>query len=315
MNENGRKIVVVGTGFVGATISYSLIARNLVNDLVLIDINDQKAHGEAVDISHAAPVFGSAKVRAGEYKDVKDSDIIIITAGVNRKPGETRLDLASKNVGIMKSIVEEIMKYYNGGLFIIVSNPVDVITTMVQKWTGLPAEKIIGSGTSLDTVRLRQTLYEMYNVDVKNIHASVIGEHGETQFPYWSGVAIGSVPLKKYPKTDGTYITDEEMERIAQDVTKSGAYIIKNKGATYFGVASAVSEIVDAICGCRNKIIPVSMVKDELYGMKNVALSVPRIIGRSGIVADVPITLTAEEEEKMKKSAENVYSIVKEFIK
>ena len=315
MNQNGRKIVVVGTGFVGASISYSLVARNLVNELVLVDINEQKALGEAVDISHAAPVFGSATVRSGSYEDVKDCDIIVITAGVNRKPGETRLDLAGKNIGIMKSIIDEIMKYYNGSLFVIVSNPVDVITTMIQKWTGVPAEKIIGSGTSLDTVRLRQRLFEMYDVDVKNIHATVIGEHGETQFPHWSGAAIGSVPLTNYPKKDGTYITAEEMEQISVDVAKSGAFIIKNKGATYFGVASAVSEIVDAICGCRNKIIPVSMVKEELYVMKNIALSVPRIVGRRGIISDVPIILSDEENEKMKKSAENVYSIIKEFIK
>lgn len=314
MNHNGRKIVVVGTGFVGATISYSLVVRNLVQELVLIDINQEKALGEAVDISHAAPVFGSALVRSGGYEDVKDSDVIIITAGVNRKPGETRLDLAGKNVGITKGIVDEIMKHYNGGVFVIVSNPVDVLTTLVQKWTGLPAEKVIGSGTSLDSVRFRQTLFELYGVDVKNIHASMIGEHGETQFPFWSGAFIGSVPITKYPKKDGTYITKEEMEQIEHDVAKSGAFIIKNKGATYFGVASAVSEIVDAICGCKNKIIPVSMAKEELYGMKDVALSIPRIVGKSGIVADVPVILTEEEEAKMKKSAENVYSILKEFI-
>lgn len=313
MNQNGRKIVVVGTGFVGATISYSLVARNLVNELVLIDINEPKAIGEAVDISHAAPVFGSATVKAGSYEDVKDSDIIIITAGVNRKPGETRLDLAGKNVGITKGIVDEIMKYYNGGIFIIVSNPVDVLTTLVQKWTGLPAEMVIGSGTSLDTVRLRQTLFNLFDVDVRNIHALMIGEHGETQFPFWSGAFIGSVPLMQYPKKDGTYLTEEELSQIETDVAKSGAFIIKNKGATYFGVSSAVSEIVDAICGCKNKIIPVSMTKSEVYGYKDVALSVPRIIGKKGVVADVPVALTAEEEEKMKKSAANIYSILKEF--
>lgn len=313
MNHNGRKIVVVGTGFVGATISYSLVARNLVNELVLIDINEPKATGEAVDISHAAPVFGSATVKAGSYEDVKDSDIIIITAGVNRKPGETRLDLAGKNVGITKGIVEEIMKHYNGGIFIIVSNPVDVLTTLVQKWTGLPPEMVIGSGTSLDTVRLRQTLFNLFNVDVRNIHALMIGEHGETQFPFWSGAFIGSVPLMKYPKKDGTYLTEEELAQIETDVAKSGAFIIKNKGATYFGVSSAVSEIVDAICGCKNKIIPVSMTKPEVYGYKDVALSVPRIIGKKGVVADVPVVLTAEEEERMKKSAANIYSILKEF--
>lgn len=314
MNQIGRKVVVVGAGFVGASISYSLVVRNLVNELVLIDINEQKALGEAVDISHAAPVFGSATVKSGTYEDVKDSDVIIITAGVNRKPGETRLDLAGKNVGITKSIIDEIMKYYNGGIFVIVSNPVDVLTTLVQKWTGLPANMVIGSGTSLDTVRLRQTLYELYNVDVRNIHAMMIGEHGETQFPFWSGAFIGSVPLSKYPKNDGTYLTQEEMDQINEDVAKSGAFIIKNKGATYFGVASAVSDIVAAICGCKNKIIPVSMTKDETYGFKDVALSVPRIIGKQGVVADVPITLSAQEEEKMKKSAENIYNILKEFV-
>ena len=314
MTKNGKKITVVGTGFVGSSISYALVARNLVNDLVLVDINQEKAMGEAVDISHAAPVFGSATVRAGGYEEVSDSDIIIITAGVNRKPGETRLDLAGKNIGIVKGIVDEIMKYYKDSIFVIVCNPVDVLTTMVQKWTGLPKEKIIGSGTSLDTMRLQQTLYDMYDVNVQDIHASVIGEHGETQFPFWSNATIGSVPIKKYPKKDGTYITDEEMAQIGTDVAKSGAFIIKNKGATYYGVATAVSDIVDAITNCRDKIITVSMVKDDLYGMKDVALSIPRIVGSTGIIADIPVELTAEEDEKMKKSAENVYSILKEFV-
>ena len=314
MTKNGKKITVVGTGFVGSSISYALVARNLVNDLVLVDINQEKAMGEAVDISHAAPVFGSATVRAGGYEEVSDSDIIIITAGVNRKPGETRLDLAGKNIGIVKGIVDEIMKYYKDSIFVIVCNPVDVLTTMVQKWTGLPKEKVIGSGTSLDTMRLQQTLYGMYDVNVKDIHADVIGEHGETQFPFWSNATIGSVPIKKYPKKDGTFLTDEEMAQIGTDVAKSGAFIIKNKGATYYGVATAVSDIVDAITNCRDKIITVSMVKDDLYGMKDVALSIPRIVGSTGIKGDIPVELTAEEDEKMKKSAENVYSILKEFM-
>ena len=308
-----RKITVVGAGFVGASVTYTLAMRNLAHQIVLIDINKEKAEGEAVDISHCAPIFGSIDLKSGDYSDVKDSDIIIITAGVGRKPGETRMDLANKNVNIMKSIVDEIMKYYNGGIFVIVSNPVDVMTAMVTKWTGLPANKVIGSGTSLDSIRLQQTLYPMYDVDVKDIDAYMIGEHGETQFPFWSKANIGNVPITEYPKKDGTFLTEEEMAEIAQSVKASGSYIIKNKGATYFGVASATSEIANAILNSTKQILPVSMLKDDVYGFKNVAVSMPRIVSGEGIVGEIPVKLSAKEEELMKKSAENVYTITKEF--
>ncbi len=308
-----RKITVVGAGFVGASVTYTLAMRNLAHQIVLIDINKEKAEGEAVDISHCAPVFGSIDLKSGDYSDVKDSDIIILTAGVGRKPGETRMDLANKNVSIMKSIVDEIMKYYNGGIFVIVSNPVDVMTAMVTKWTGLPPSKVIGSGTSLDSIRLQQTLYPMYDVDVKDIDAYMIGEHGETQFPFWSKANIGNVPITEYPKKDGTFLTEDEMAEIAQSVKASGSYIIKNKGATYFGVASATSEIANAILNSTRQILPVSMLKDEVCGFKNVAVSIPRIVSGEGIVGEIPVKLSAEEQELMKKSAENVYTITKEF--
>lgn len=308
-----RKITVVGAGFVGASVTYTLAMGNLAHQIVLIDINKEKAEGEAVDISHCAPIFGSIDLKSGDYSDVKDSDIIIITAGVGRKPGETRMDLANKNVNIMKNIVDEIMKYYNGGIFVIVSNPVDVLTAMVTKWTGLPANKVIGSGTSLDSIRLCQTLYPMYDVDVKDIDAYIIGEHGETQFPFWSKANIGNVPISEYPKKDGTFLTEEEMAEIAQSVKASGSYIIKNKGATYFGVASATFEIANAILNSTKQILPVSMLKSDVYGFKNVAVSMPRIISGEGIVGEIPVKLSAKEEELMKKSAENVYTITKEF--
>lgn len=308
-----KKITVVGAGFVGASVTYTLAMRNLAHEIVLIDINKEKAEGEAVDISHCAPIFGSVNLKSGEYSDVKDSDIIILTAGVGRKPGETRMDLANKNITIMKSIVDEIMKYYNGGIFVIVSNPVDVVTAMVTKWTGLDPSKVIGSGTSLDSIRLQQTLYPMYDVDVKAIDAYMIGEHGETQFPFWSNANIGNVPITEYPKKDGTFITEEEMAEIAQSVKASGSYIIKNKGATYFGVASATSEIVNAILNSTRQILPVSILKDDVYGYKNVALSMPRIVSGEGVVGEIPVKLTDSEVELMKKSAENVYTITKEF--
>lgn len=314
MSINKKKITVIGTGFVGASIAYTIAARNLAHEMVLIDVNAQKAYGEALDISHACPVFGSMKITAGDYPDIKDSDVIIITAGVNRKPGETRMDLASKNVGIMKSIVSEIMKYYNGGIFIIVSNPVDVLTTMVQKWTGLPAGKVIGSGTYLDTIRLQQQLYSLFDMNVKNIHAMMIGEHGETQFPYWSHATIAGEPLLHLNTIHGHPLTEEEKAQIKENVKSGGAEIIKNKGATYFGVASAVSDITDAILNGKDRVLPVSITKEELYGFKNVAVSMPRIVSTEGVEMDIPVVLTPDEEELMKKSVENVYSITKEFL-
>ena len=315
MSVQKRKVTVIGTGFVGASIAYTIAARHLAYELVLIDINSEKAIGEAMDISHALPVFGSMSINAGEYKDVKDSDIIIVTAGVNRRPGETRLDLAGKNVAITKSIINEVMKYYNDGIFVVVSNPVDVLTTMITKWTGLPASKVIGSGTTLDTIRFKQSLYSLFNVDVKDLNAVVIGEHGETQFPFWSQANIAGTPITEIQTIFGQKLTEDDRNDIAETVKTSGAQIIKNKGATYFGVASAVSDIVDSILNNKNAVLTVGMNKEELYGFENVALSVPRIVGVSGIVKDLEIVLTPEEEEKLKKSAENVYQITKEFLK
>ncbi|MBQ7950614.1 MAG: L-lactate dehydrogenase [Clostridia bacterium] len=314
MSNSKKKITVVGTGFVGASIAYTIAARNLAHEMVLIDVNREKAYGEALDISHSCPVFGSMKIIAGDYPDVKDSNVIIITAGVNRKPGETRMDLASKNVSITKSIVDEIMKYYNGGIFIIVSNPVDVLTTLVQKWTGLPAGKVIGSGTYLDTIRLQQKLYSLFDMNVKNIHAMMIGEHGETQFPYWSHATIAGEPLLHLNTVNGHPLTEEERMQIKEEVKTGGAEIIKNKGATYFGVASAVSDITDAILNGKDRVLPVSITKEEFYGFKNVAVSMPRIVSTQGVEMDIPVSLTPEEEELMKKSVENVYSITKEFL-
>lgn len=313
MSIKKKKITVIGTGFVGASIAYTIAARNLVHEMVLIDVNTQKAYGEALDISHSCPVFGSMNITSGDYPDVKDSDIIIITAGINRKPGETRMNLASKNVGIMKSIVGDIMKYYNGGIFIIVSNPVDVLTTMVQTWTGLPAGKVIGSGTYLDTIRLQQKLYSFFDMNVKNIHAMMIGEHGETQFPFWSHASIAGEPLLSLNTVKGHPLTEEEREQIKEEVKSGGAEIIANKGATYFGIASAVSDIVDAIVNGKDMVLPVSINQKELYGFTNVSVSVPRIVSTEGVEMDLPVTLSSEEEALMKKSVENVYRITKEF--
>jgi len=314
MSIQRRKVTVIGTGFVGASIAYTIAARHLAYELVLIDINSEKAIGEASDISHALPVFGSMDINAGEYKDVKDSDIIIVTAGVNRRPGETRLDLAGKNVAITKGIIKEVMKYYNDGIFVVVSNPVDVLTTLITKWSGLPASKVIGSGTSLDTIRFKQSLYSLFNVDVKDLNAVVIGEHGETQFPFWSQANIAGTPITEIKTIFGQKLTEDDMTDIAETVKTSGAQIIKNKGATYFGVASAVSDIVDSILNNKNAVLTVGMNKDEIYGYKDVAMSVPRVVGAEGIVRDLEIILTPAEEELLKKSAENIYQITKEFV-
>lgn len=314
MGTSKKKVTIVGAGFVGASIAYTIAARNLAHEMVLIDVNKEKAYGEALDISHACPVFGSMKITAGDYENVKDSDVIIITAGVNRKPGETRMDLACKNVSIMKSIVGEIMKHYNGGIFVIVSNPVDVLTTLVQKWTGLPAGKVIGSGTYLDTIRLQQKLYDLFDMNVKNIHAMMIGEHGETQFPYWSHATIAGESILNLNTVHGHPLTDEEKAQIKEEVKLGGAAIIKNKGATYFGVASSVSDITDAILNGKDRVLPVSINKEELYGFTNVAVSMPRIVSSHGVELDIPVVLSPEEEELMKKSVENVYNITKEFI-
>lgn len=305
----GYKVAIIGAGFVGASAAYAMSINNLVSELVLIDVNREKAYGEALDISHGLSFAGHMNVYSGDYADVKDCDVIVVTAGAARKPGETRLDLAKKNTAIMKSIVTELMKYYNKGVIVSVSNPVDVLAYMTQKWSGLPASKVIGSGTVLDSARFRTHISQALNVDIANVHGYIMGEHGDSQLPVWSQTHIAGTQFDDYVKANGLSINKDEL---FSEVKAAGATIIKNKGATYYGIALSINRIVESILKDFNTIMPVGTVLDGQYGVKDVLLNVPTIVGGSGAEKVLELNITDAELQLLKDSAEKVRAVINE---
>ena len=311
-----KKITIIGAGAVGSSIGYLLVAESIASEVVFIDVNKDKALGEAMDIYQATPFLSPAVVRAGEYEDAKGSDIVIITSGVARKPGQTRVDLAKINVGIIKSIAPQITAVCPDALYIIVANPVDVLTYTFHKETNIPANRIIGSGTSLDTARLRTKLSEIYKVSPLQIEANVLGEHGETMFIAWSMAKIAGIPIDEYKKVmtvANDNINDCDKDEVSEYIRKSGATIIARKGATYNGVAAAVANICKGIYLGLDNIICLSVLLQGEYGINDVCISIPTIIGRNGIVSTLTPTLSAEEQELLVKSADAMKAVIKQI--
>lgn len=276
-----------------------------------MDANKEKAEGEAKDIVHGIPFVGQMKIYAGEYDDIMDAAVIIITAGANQKPDETRLDLVHKNVGIYKSIMPEIAKRNYQGILLIVSNPVDILTYTAHKLSGIPENRIIGSGTVLDTARLKYQLGEHLNVDSRSVHTFIIGEHGDSEIAAWSSANVSGIPLNDFCEMRGHYKHQESMERIAETVKNSAYEIISKKGATYYGIAMSVKRICEAIVRDEKSILPVSRMMHNEYGVDEVVLSMPAIVGADGIETEVPISLSEEEEKLLQKSADTLKNIIK----
>lgn len=312
MIKSKTKVAIIGAGFVGASTAFAMALGQGVSEVVLIDVNKEKAVGEALDINHGLCFVGQMAVYAGDYSDIADCDVIIITAGLNRKPGETRLDLAKKNVAIAKDITENIMKYYTHGVILVVANPVDILTYKIQQWSGLPNGRVFGTGTVLDSSRFRYFLAEKFNVDVKNIHGYIIGEHGDTQLPLWSATHIAGMKIEEYAKEYGDVFNEEVKAAIAEQTKVAGATIIKNKGATYYAIAITVNTIVETLLKNQNTIRTVSSVIDGIYGIKDVAISLPSIINSNGVQRIVEFPLTSEEEQLLLKSADAIKAVLKE---
>ena len=307
-----RKITVIGAGAVGSSVGYLLVAENVANEVVFIDVNKEKALGEAMDIYQATPFLSPAIVRAGEYADAKDSDVVIITSGIARKPGQSRIDLAQTNVNIIKSIAPEITKVAPNAIYIIVANPVDVLTYTFHQVTNIPTNRIIGSGTSLDTARLKTRLSEIYKVSPKQVHANVLGEHGDTSFVAWSMARIAGVPIDEYSNAlinkDEEFVLDKD--EVTEYVKKSGGVIISRKGATYNGVAAAVVYICKALFTGVDSILCLSVLMKGEYGIEDVCLSIPVLLGSQGIVSTLAPALTEKETELLKISAEAMKSVI-----
>ncbi len=310
-----RKITIIGAGAVGSSIGYLLVAENVANEIVFIDINKSKAFGEAMDIYQSTPYLGSAKVIDGDYEDAKDSDIVIITSGLARKPGQTRIDLAKTNVAIINSIANDISAVCPNAIYIIVANPVDILTHAFIKATNIPANRVLGSGTSLDTARLKAKLAQIFKINVAQIHANCFGEHGDTQFIPWSLVKIGGVHVDDYLNsmtTKYTNLEDFDKDAVLEYVKKSGGVIIQNKGATYNGVAAAVVHICKNVLSGIDSVMCLSTLLNGEYGAYGVCLSTLVVVGKDGVKTTLTPPLTKEEQEKFLLSAQAMKKVIDE---
>ena len=310
-----KKITIIGAGAVGSSIGYLLVAQGTASEVVFIDVNNEKALGEAMDIYQSTPFLNHAVVRAGDYEDAKGSDIVVITSGIARKPGQTRIDLAQTNVNIIKSIAPKITAVCPDSIYVIVANPVDVLTYTFHQVTNIPTHKIIGSGTSLDTARLRTRLSEIYKVSPLQVDADVLGEHGDTSFVAWSKVRIAGVNVDEYANV----ITDKskavqpyDKEDIAEYIRKSGGIIISRKGATYNGVAAAVAYICKCLYSGVDSVLCVSVLMKGEYGIEDVCISIPTVLGMGGIKTTLTPTLTEEETQKLVASANAMKSVIEQ---
>ena len=302
MKTGVRRVVLVGTGFVGMSFAYSMLNQGGIEEFVLIDVNEEKAKGEAMDLSHGL-AFAPHKmdIWAGTYEDCKTADIVVITAGANQQPGETRLDLVEKNAKIMRGIVKDIMKSGFNGILVIASNPVDVLTYVAWQESGLPRHRVIGSGTTLDTARLRYEIGKYLNVDPRNVHGYIVGEHGDTEFPLWSHTTVGVMPLLDIINDNPQY-KFEDLEQIYVNVRDAAYHIIERKRATYYGIGMALSRIVKAILSDENSSLSVSVYLDGQYGQHDVFVGVPAIINRDGVREIFELNITGSERDKLTKS-------------
>jgi len=302
-NNLKQKIAVIGAGAVGSTIAYTLMVKNLIAEILLIDINKEKEEGEVLDIDDCLSFSETSTVKIGNYKDASDADIIILTAGVAQKVGESRLDLVTKNKTIAASILKEIGEIKSSCVFIVVSNPVDIITYLVQENSNLPKNQVFGTGMGLDSARLRSSLARHFDIDSKEVDGFTLGEHGDSEFVAWSTVSVGGKKVDDMLKQD-------QKDEIEKSVKNEAYEIIKRKGATYYGIAMVTADIVEAILLDQNKIIPVSHRLDNWNGVSGVCLGAPAVIGSTGVIKSWPLELIPAEKDKLQKSAE----VIKQYL-
>lgn len=303
MKIKGTKISIIGSGFVGSTTAFALMMGGLASELVIVDINKDKAEGEAMDLSHGASFAKPVDITAGSYEDTKDSDIVIITAGVAQKPGETRLDLIGRNLSVFKSIIPEVVKYSPNSILLVVSNPVDILTYITYKLSGFPKERVIGSGTVLDTSRLRYMLGEHFDIDTRNVHTYIMGEHGDSEIATWSLTNIAGMSMDEYCRTICKKCGGSTKHEIHEAVKNAAYEVIKKKGATYYAVALAIKRIVEVILRDENSILTVSTLLNGEYGLDNIYLGVPSVVGSTGVKRILEVPLNEAEMKAFKESA------------
>ncbi len=304
----GAKVSIVGAGFVGSTAAYAMLLQRVCNEIVLIDVNKQKAEGEAMDLKHGLGFVENTKITFGDdYSLIKGSDVVVITAGANQKPGQSRMDLIKTNAAIFKQIIPQIVKHAPNAVLLIVTNPVDVMTFLALKYSKLPATKVFGSGTCLDTARFRELLGEKLDVDPRSVHAYILGEHGDSEFPVWSSATIGGIHVSEFPGFNKT------IAHYTFQHTRNAAYeIISRKGATYYAIGLTIAAIVRSIISDDKEVVAVSTFIRNYYGANNVCLSVPCIVGESGIVKQLFPKLDKTEQLALRKSAAAIKQAISE---
>lgn len=306
-----RKVTIIGSGYVGASISYALMLKELAREIVLIDIDRKSSKGEALDIKHGIPYMGSAIIYDGDYSDCADSDLIIITAGRNRRPNETRFDLAQDNIQIVNNVISQLQKYYTKGVILIVTNPVDIITYKVAEWTQLPNGMVFGTGCILDSSRFVNAVSDFVGLNTEVINGFIVGEHGDSQIPIWSKVTVAGMPIDEYCTSVGIHFTQDEKNTIASKVKNMGTEIISCKGRTHYGIATCVCYIADAILNRRATIASVCSVLTGEYGVNNLAISIPSIISGNGVERRIIERWDNCEFESFKRSENNIKTILK----
>lgn len=308
-----QKCGVIGVGFVGATSAYTLATSGLFSELVLVDMNQKKAEGEAADINHGVSFAKPCRVRAGSYADLAGCGLIVIAAGANQKPGESRVELLGRNHAILSSIIGQLMAVNRYAVLLIVSNPVDVLTYMAQKLSGLPAGRVIGSGTVLDTARLKYLVGQHVGVDSRNVHAFIIGEHGDSELAVWSSANISGVDLADYCRITGKDDSFGAMQRIYENVRDAAYSIIESKGATYYGIGMAVRRIAEAIVRDEHSVLPVSSLITGHYGVDDLCLGLPTVVGKNGAETVLDIPLSDDELRALQASARKMKSVITEL--
>lgn len=301
---NPRKVVIVGAGAVGSTFAYALAQKSLADEIALIDVNPEYAEGQVLDLAHGLPYYPSVEIKVGRKEDYADAQVVVITAGAKQAPGESRLDLLQKNSRMIEDIIDEIVSQDSQAIIVITSNPVDVLTYVALKRSGWPKNRVIGSGTVLDSARFRYLLSQHCNVDVGNVHAYILGEHGDSEFAAWSMTHVGGVPIDEYcPMCNNCDDWETQREEIVKTVRESAYHIINYKGATYFAIGMALTRIVGTILQDQRSVLTVSTLLEGEYGIDAVCLGIPCIVGKDGVSQVIEASLPPEENELLQKSA------------
>lgn len=307
------KVAIIGAGNVGSTLAYALVLSGLVGEIVLIDVDKERTEGEVMDLNHAVPLANPVRIWQGDYEDCRGADVVVVSAGTAQREGETRLDLLQRNTSIFKEIIPQVTTNNEGGILLIATNPVDILSYVTWKVSGLPASRVIGSGTVLDTARFRSMLSSRLGLDARNVHAYIIGEHGDSEVPVWSLANVAGMPLDEYCRSTGCQIEEEDRQRIARQVRNAAYEIISRKGATFYAVAVGLLRIIESILRNQNSILTVSNLIVNYYEIDYIFLSLPAVIGQNGVRNILELPLDEDEHNLLMESAEVMQSNIAEL--